>query len=180
MTFECNICLEQAYEPVVTRCGHLFCWGCLHQWLNAPGQSQATQASSSSQSSGVAPDPSTGASKTGCVCPICKATVTMQNVIPVYTRGNQTDPRNVYPDLPARPPGERPEPEPASILGMQTFAHGGVPESYGYSAGFGYYPAVFGMNWQRGSILEPPSTSKSTSYLIIGLSCLYFAVLFLL
>ena len=27
--FECNICLEQAHEPVVTFCGHLFCWSCL-------------------------------------------------------------------------------------------------------------------------------------------------------
>mmetsp|Transcript_40905 Transcript_40905/g.131551 ORF Transcript_40905/g.131551 Transcript_40905/m.131551 type:complete len:112 (+) Transcript_40905:81-416(+) len=38
--FECNICLEAAAEPVVTRCGHLFCWACLHQWLNAPQSSQ--------------------------------------------------------------------------------------------------------------------------------------------
>jgi len=24
--YECNICLETAVEPVVTFCGHLFCW----------------------------------------------------------------------------------------------------------------------------------------------------------
>ena len=31
--FECNICLDQAQDAVVSRCGHLFCWPCLHQWL---------------------------------------------------------------------------------------------------------------------------------------------------
>jgi E3 ubiquitin-protein ligase RNF5 len=24
--FECNICLEQAKDAVVSKCGHLFCW----------------------------------------------------------------------------------------------------------------------------------------------------------
>eukprot|EP00418_Pyrodinium_bahamense_P087615 CAMPEP_0179074618 /NCGR_PEP_ID=MMETSP0796-20121207/33177_1 /TAXON_ID=73915 /ORGANISM="Pyrodinium bahamense, Strain pbaha01" /LENGTH=139 /DNA_ID=CAMNT_0020771843 /DNA_START=67 /DNA_END=483 /DNA_ORIENTATION=- len=138
--FECNICLEQALEPVVTRCGHLFCWSCLHKWLNAPAAAQQSPAAQGGASG-------TGGSRNGAVCPICKASVTMQNVIPVYTRGNQTDPRNTYPDLPARPPGERPEPEPASVVAMQAYANGGVAESYGYSAGEGYFPVVFGLNW---------------------------------
>jgi hypothetical protein len=29
--FECNICLELAREPVVTYCGHLYCWPCLYR-----------------------------------------------------------------------------------------------------------------------------------------------------
>lgn len=29
--FQCNICFETATSPVVTQCGHLFCWPCIHQ-----------------------------------------------------------------------------------------------------------------------------------------------------
>jgi len=31
--FECNICLDVAKDAVISMCGHLFCWPCLHQWL---------------------------------------------------------------------------------------------------------------------------------------------------
>ncbi len=35
--FMCAICIDTVSdEPVVTRCGHIFCWPCLYQWL-APG-----------------------------------------------------------------------------------------------------------------------------------------------
>merc|ERR1719491_2044301 len=163
--FQCNICLEQALEPVVTRCGHLFCWACLHKWLDAQERTQQTPQ--------VPAFATSNTNRTnGSVCPICKASVTVQNVIPVYTRGSQTDPRNTYPNLPARPPGKRPEPEPASVLAMQTFANGGVPDSYGYTAGHGYFPVIFGLNWQGASLLEAPTVSKSASYTILGLAFL--------
>ena len=29
--FECNICYELAQSPVVTPCGHLYCWPCLYR-----------------------------------------------------------------------------------------------------------------------------------------------------
>lgn len=29
--FECNICYELSREPVVTYCGHLYCWPCLYR-----------------------------------------------------------------------------------------------------------------------------------------------------
>ena len=39
--FECNICYEIAQSPVVTLCGHLYCWPCLYRcrlvlcWVHA-------------------------------------------------------------------------------------------------------------------------------------------------
>jgi E3 ubiquitin-protein ligase RNF5 len=29
--FECIICMETAKEPIVVKCGHLFCWPCIYE-----------------------------------------------------------------------------------------------------------------------------------------------------
>eukprot|EP00268_Persea_americana_P022754 TRINITY_DN22576_c0_g1_i1.p1 TRINITY_DN22576_c0_g1~~TRINITY_DN22576_c0_g1_i1.p1 ORF type:complete len:744 (-),score=155.94 TRINITY_DN22576_c0_g1_i1:256-2487(-) len=60
--FECNICLDMAREPVVTLCGHLFCWPCLFQWLYIHCDHKE--------------------------CPVCKGEVTESNIIPIYGRGS--------------------------------------------------------------------------------------------
>lgn len=52
--FECNICLEPATDAVVSRCGHLFCWPCLHQWIEVK--------------------------KLHAVCPVCKAAISRDSV----------------------------------------------------------------------------------------------------
>ncbi|XP_009611857.1 uncharacterized protein [Nicotiana tomentosiformis] len=59
--FDCNICLDLSKEPVVTCCGHLFCWACLYRWLHLHSDAKE--------------------------CPVCKGEVTMKNVIPIYGRG---------------------------------------------------------------------------------------------
>lgn len=80
--FECNICFESASDPVVTLCGHLYCWKHLHEWLKRSNQ-----------------------------CPVCKAGVTRENVVPLYGRGNSDDPRNKE-DTPERPRAQRPTAQP--------------------------------------------------------------------
>ncbi|MCO5601745.1 hypothetical protein L7F22_055870 [Adiantum nelumboides] len=59
--FDCGICLDVCYDPVVTMCGHLFCWPCLYHWLSLHSVSQE--------------------------CPICKNHVQQSRVIPLYGHG---------------------------------------------------------------------------------------------
>ncbi|KAL5545446.1 hypothetical protein UlMin_005133 [Ulmus minor] len=83
--FDCNICLDLARNPVVTCCGHLFCWPCLYRWLHVHSDAKE--------------------------CPVCKGEVTLRNVIPIYGRGNQV--REPEEDsslkIPARPQARRVE-----------------------------------------------------------------------
>ncbi|OIV91748.1 hypothetical protein TanjilG_26601 [Lupinus angustifolius] len=65
--FDCNICLDFAYEPIVTLCGHLYCWPCIYQWLHV-------------QSNSLAPDEHPQ-------CPVCKADISHTTVVPLYGRG---------------------------------------------------------------------------------------------
>lgn len=58
--FECRVCLELATGPVVTPCGHLFCWTCLATWM----------------------------SKGHNDCPVCKSGVKDDNITPIYTSGD--------------------------------------------------------------------------------------------
>lgn len=88
--FECNICFDLAQDPIVTLCGHLFCWPCLYKWLHIHSHAQE--------------------------CPVCKALVKEENLVPLYGRGKtSTDPRSKSipgVDIPNRPAGQRPETAP--------------------------------------------------------------------
>ncbi|XP_044462525.1 E3 ubiquitin-protein ligase RMA1H1-like [Mangifera indica] len=80
--FDCNICLEFAYEPVVTLCGHLYCWPCIYKWLHVQ---------SASLSSDEHPQ-----------CPVCKAGISHTQMVPLYGRG-QTPTESELPDKPPLP-----------------------------------------------------------------------------
>lgn len=69
--FDCNICLDYANEPVVTLCGHLYCWPCIYKWLHV--QSDSLGADEHPQ------------------CPVCKVDISHSTMIPLYGRG-QTSP----------------------------------------------------------------------------------------
>lgn len=74
--FECNICLEFAVDPVVTLCGHLYCWPCMHKWLEIK-------------------------TTTPQQCPVCKATLSETALVPLYGRGNITEKKSI--SIPRRP-----------------------------------------------------------------------------
>ncbi|XP_074572937.1 uncharacterized protein LOC141829380 [Curcuma longa] len=88
--FECNICYELAKAPVVTPCGHLYCWSCLYQWLHAHSVNSE--------------------------CPVCKGQVLEVNVTPIYGRGGEESKDNKQHGfgesnlkIPPRPPANRVE-----------------------------------------------------------------------
>ncbi|RKP02232.1 hypothetical protein CXG81DRAFT_18060 [Caulochytrium protostelioides] len=125
--FTCNICLDMAATPVVTRCGHLYCWPCLHEWLSraaAPASMgfplfMPAAPSAASNAPDAAPRP----------CPVCKAGVRAADVVPIYTPGmERADPRAAA--TPARPQAQRPPVPPGATGGF-----GGGTSAWSLSGG---------------------------------------------
>ncbi|XP_057969370.1 E3 ubiquitin-protein ligase RMA3-like [Malania oleifera] len=77
--FDCNICLDSAHDPVVTLCGHLFCWPCIYNWIHF--QTSPALAADHKQK-----------------CPVCKADVSPATVVPLYGSGSPS-----FPSEPKRP-----------------------------------------------------------------------------
>lgn len=92
-TFDCNICFDSACDPVVTLCGHLYCWACIFRWLRVLSSSDSVQHQA---------------------CPVCKADISQSTLIPLYCHGplhTQSGVRNPYCDfIPPRP----------TVCGLQT------------------------------------------------------------
>ncbi|MFS8033458.1 putative transcription regulator A20-like family [Helianthus anomalus] len=131
--FECNICFELAEDPIVTLCGHLFCWPCLYKWLHIHSQSHE--------------------------CPVCKALIQEEKLIPLYGRGKtQTDPRSKRipdVDIPHRPAGQRPATAPPpDINNFSNSMFGGFAPmasarfgNFAFSTGIGgLFPSLAEMN----------------------------------
>ncbi|XP_071714553.1 E3 ubiquitin-protein ligase RMA1H1-like [Rutidosis leptorrhynchoides] len=66
--FDCSICLDYAKDPVVTLCGHLYCWPCIYKWLSFK--------TTSTESDNNNP-----------LCPVCKSEISHTSVVPLYGRG---------------------------------------------------------------------------------------------
>ncbi|KAJ2889487.1 hypothetical protein GGI21_006554 [Coemansia aciculifera] len=128
--FSCNICFDTATDPVLTICGHLFCWSCLVQWL----ERSAT-------------------------CPVCKAGCDKDKVIPVYGRGREEKDPRLNPNLPNRPAGQRPPPPSRQHNQLFGFDPFGVPGSFHgmgrvggggggavFVGGLGLLPALMGFS----------------------------------
>ena len=77
---ECKICLSTASDPIVTPCGHIFCWSCYFEWEQ---QSKKTN-------------------QTYPKCPSCQTRVPNEGIIPLYTRTG-VEQSQVMPDVPTRP-----------------------------------------------------------------------------
>lgn len=126
--FECNICLEQARDAVVSMCGHLFCWPCLHQWLDTRPQRQ--------------------------LCPVCKSAISKDKVIPLYGRGGSGDPRNKT--IPPRPKGQRTEAPQNTHHGIFPGFQWGAENNGGvqFSMGIGIFPISFFASFLNTGFIE--------------------------
>ena len=93
--FDCNICLEPVAEPVVSRCGHLYCWPCLYRWLQ-PGMTEQERydmgwggfdatGSNGAYFGSASVSSGRGSSARRC-CPVCKAQCSVRDIVPIYVR----------------------------------------------------------------------------------------------
>lgn len=134
LTHHLVICLAQlASEPVVTLCGHLYCWPCLYRWLQVQNNCRT--------------------------CPVCKAGVDRDKVIPIYGRGGNDDPRTKTKDLdvevPSRPSGQRPAPV---IRNAMLQSH--PVNMAGSQPGVNIIPSLFGFNGPQGHGYAEPLTPE--------------------
>ncbi|KAJ8655323.1 hypothetical protein O0I10_009012 [Lichtheimia ornata] len=156
--YECNICFDTATHPVLTLCGHLFCWSCLAQWLNAQSRNPT--------------------------CPVCKAGCGKDKVIPVYGRGREEkDPRN-DPSIPTRPAGQRPPPlrdpnTPGSSFFGQPFRGMHTGNNIAISAGIGLFPfgIAFNIPTSNAGIHGQPGQNSFMSRLILMVIILLLAAI---
>eukprot|EP01100_Stratorugosa_tubuloviscum_P004208 TRINITY_DN2045_c0_g1_i1.p1 TRINITY_DN2045_c0_g1~~TRINITY_DN2045_c0_g1_i1.p1 ORF type:complete len:205 (+),score=63.53 TRINITY_DN2045_c0_g1_i1:78-692(+) len=132
---ECSICFDSAHEPVVTLCGHIYCWSCLFRWLEV------------SES-----------------CPVCKSGVTKDKVVPIYGKDSANNKNKEEKDkteeenkIPQRPQGRRTESTTSRRQqhfhngGFGMFGEPGFNGQFGgvsFTAGFGLFPSLFGFQFQ--------------------------------
>ncbi|CAG8452370.1 2366_t:CDS:2 [Funneliformis mosseae] len=151
--YECNICFDTASSPVLTLCGHLFCWPCLHQWLEAQYQNP--------------------------LCPVCKAGCGQDKVIPIYGRGKEAkDPRQNS-DIPNRPAGQRPQPQRdpnqpgAQFFPVSSFHSNAFGPHFSISAS-AIFPSLFGAQFT----FPPPNGPPSPQQAFVSRLLLMLAILF--
>ncbi|TMW39778.1 hypothetical protein DOY81_015142, partial [Sarcophaga bullata] len=129
-----HICLDTAKDAVVSMCGHLFCWPCLHQWLETRPNRK--------------------------LCPVCKAAIGKDKVIPLYGRANRIYVSFCRNKVPPRPAGQRTEPEPQQ--GFQGFSFG---DGFHMSFGIGAFPfGYFASSLNFGEPRPAPANRGSTHY----------------
>ncbi|OWM78644.1 E3 ubiquitin-protein ligase RMA1H1-like [Punica granatum] len=150
--FDCYICLDPVQDPVVTLCGHLYCWPCIYKWLESQGISSEDKDQPQQ-------------------CPVCKSEISHNDLIPLYGRGqatinSKTKARQLGIAIPRRPLGPVSGPgaplrsitaAPTSSLRPTRELHsrGYLPQSQPYISNLGHFPApaMFGNTTMR--VIDP-------------------------
>ncbi|CAD8205936.1 unnamed protein product [Paramecium pentaurelia] len=78
--FQCKICLDLATEPVITPCGHLYCWQCLYTWAEKKNPLQ---------------------------CPYCSNVFELNKVTTIFTGDSKESKQSEIPKRPTNPRQEQ-------------------------------------------------------------------------
>ena len=122
--YQCHVCMDTAKKPVVTPCGHLFCWVCIYHWLRS-NQEYLT-------------------------CPICKSGLEMGMLRPILALHEPPDRQED--GIPPRPRINKKKRKvtrdfqdlPPSIAGLSMNLYRGV-----LLAGYGLFPSSPMMSMQH-------------------------------
>jgi len=80
--YDCNLCMSVAKDPVLTCCGHMFCWPCFYHLPYAYGNAKE--------------------------CPVCEGEVIETNITPIYGNSSGTFDSDVASSMvPPRPAASR-------------------------------------------------------------------------
>ncbi|KAF5943772.1 hypothetical protein HYC85_017849 [Camellia sinensis] len=134
--FDCNICLDFVSDPVVTLCGHLYCWPCIYKWFHF-------------QSASLASDEHPQ-------CPVCKSKISHNTVVPLYGRGhipNESELQSKAPSLSVSIP---PRPPACGTKALMTMSQPGQQLPYRNPYQNQQYSAYPHANYQEDS--SPPSS----------------------
>ncbi|MCE3214992.1 hypothetical protein HAX54_000510 [Datura stramonium] len=147
--FECNICLDLANDPVVTFCGHLYCWPCIFKWIH------------------LRSIPSENPHQLNPQCPVCNAEVSRRTLVPLYGRGQATEsseeevPSNGM-VIPQRPPSLRSGSHPPiattdSHPSQQLHHRGNLQQPQTHQSNSTSYvaPPLFGVGGTTTNVLHP-------------------------
>ncbi|KAK2637146.1 hypothetical protein Ddye_031938 [Dipteronia dyeriana] len=100
MFFDCNVCLYMARDPILTCCGHLFCWPCFYQ---LPYVHENVKE-----------------------CPECKGDLTETSIIPIYGNGSnyssKSKSKEPVLELPPRPQAHRIESVRQQLISRRSFS----------------------------------------------------------
>ncbi|GLT29714.1 hypothetical protein SLA2020_045600 [Shorea laevis] len=147
--FDCNICLDSVQDPVVTLCGHLYCWPCMYKWLHFRSMSSGIQDQKQQH------------------CPVCKAEVSQASLIPLYGPGlNTKHSKSKAPHLgkviPKRPLGpacgvDAPRSHSGPHFSPQFHHRHGSHQSHMYYSQQGSYPAtpMLSLGSTTGNLFDP-------------------------
>jgi E3 ubiquitin-protein ligase RNF5 len=132
-------------------CGHLFCWPCLHRWLETRPHNPG--------------------------CPVCKAVIDKEKVVPLYGRGgNRTDPRE---KLPPRPQAQRQERhQNDGVWGNNPFGMQGFHLTFGLPFHFGLMAEVGGQGQeQEPNPQQQQERFLSQVFTVIGILFIFWVVI---